>query len=88
MVDDRVKRAVGVLRGAETMNTKIALALETFRKCERKAAIADAGLAGQQHGLALALSSLQPTAQHEFVLVFAADEGGHSARVQRLEAAG
>ena len=37
MIDDRVKRAVGVLRGAETMNAKIALALETFRKCERKA---------------------------------------------------
>ncbi len=36
MVDDGVKRAVGVLRGAETTDPQKALVLETFGKRDRQ----------------------------------------------------
>src|ERR1700728_1668842 len=47
----------------------------------------NAGLAGQKHGLAFSLFRLRPTPSQELIFLFPSDEGGHAARVERLEAA-
>ncbi len=54
LADDRMKRAVGVLRRAEIAQARMRLGGEAFAKRGRQPRFADAGLAGEQHDLALA----------------------------------
>ena len=87
LADDRIKRAVGVLRGAEIAQARVRLASETFSKRGRETRFSDTGLAGEQHDLAFALLRPRPAPQQQLEFFFAPDEGGQAARMQRLEAA-
>ena len=46
LADDRIKRAVGVLRRAEIAQARVRFACEAFQQRRRKPRFADAGLAG------------------------------------------
>ena len=87
LADDRVKRAVGVLRGTEIAQARVRLASEVSSKCRRKPRFADPGLAGEQHDLAFAGLGPRPAPQQQFEFFFAPDKRGQAARVQRLKAA-
>lgn len=63
------------------------LALEKFDDRRSEAGFSNAGLAAEQHSLAFALGRLRPVAPQQVALFLAADEGGHPARMQCLEAA-
>jgi hypothetical protein len=60
---------------------------EALQKRRREPRFADAGLAGQQHDLALTGLCLGPAPQQQFEFLFPPDEGGQTGRMQRLEAA-
>ena len=87
LADDRIKRAVGVLRRAEIAQARVRLAGEAFQQRRREPRFADAGLAGKEHHLAFAGLCLRPAPQQQFEFFFPPDEGSQAARVQRLEAA-
>ncbi len=87
LADDRIERAVGVLRRAEIAQARVRLAGEAFQKRGREPRFADAGLAGEQHHLAFAGLCLGPAPQQQFEFFFPSDEGGQAGRVHRLEAA-
>ena len=87
LADDRIERAVGVLRRAEIAQPGVRFAGEAFEQRRREPRFADAGLAGEQHHLAFAALRLRPAPQQQFEFFFPPDEGGQAARVQRLEAA-
>ena len=87
LADDRIKRAVGVLRRAEIAQARVRLAGEAFQQRRREPRFADAGLAGEQHHLTFAGLCLRPAPQQQFEFFFPPDERGQAARVQRLEAA-
>jgi hypothetical protein len=53
----------------------------------QNARLADAGLARQQHDLALALRRVAPAVQQQRCLVLTPDEGRHGLRPRRLETA-
>ena len=87
LADDRIKRAVGVLRRAEIAQARVRLVGEAFQKRGREPRFADAGLAGEQHHLAFTGLCPRPTPQQQFEFFFPPDEGSQAGRVQRLEAA-
>ena len=87
LADDRIKRAVGVLRRAEIAQARVRLASETFQKRGREPRFADAGLAGEQHHLTFASLCPRPAPQQQFEFFLTPDELGQAARVQSLEAA-
>ena len=87
LADDRIKRAVGVLRRAEIAQSRVRLAGEALQQRRRQPRFADASLAGEQHHLALAALRLGPAPQQQFEFFFPPDQSGQAARVQRLEAA-
>ena len=87
LADDRIKRAVGVLRRAEIAQARVRLAGEAFQQRRREPRLADTGLAGEQHHLTFAGLCLRPAPQQQFEFFFPTDERGQAARVQRLEAA-
>ena len=87
LADDRIKRAVGVLRRAEIAQARVRLGGEAFQQRGREPRFADAGLAGEQHHLAFAGLCPRPAPQQQFEFFFPPDERGQAARVQRLEAA-
>ena len=87
LADDRVKRAVGVLRRAEIAQPRVRFAGEAFEQRRRQPRFADAGLAGQQHDLAFAALGFGPAPQQQLEFFFPPDQRGQAGRVQRLEAA-
>ena len=87
LADDRIKRAVGVLRRAEIAQPRVRFAGEAFQQRRREPRFADAGLAGEQHHLAFAALRPGPAPQQQFEFFFPPDQRGQAARVQRLEAA-
>ena len=87
LTDDRIKRAVGVLRRTEVAQARVRFASEAFQQRCSKPRFADTGLARQQHHLAFAGLCLRPAPQQQFEFFFPTDKLGQSARVQRLEAA-
>ena len=87
LTDDRIKRAVGVLRRAEIAQARVRLGSEAFQQRSRQSRFADAGLAGEQHDLAFAGLCLRPAPQQQFEFFFPPDKLGQPARVQSLEAA-
>ena len=66
LADDRIKRAVGVLRRAEIAQPRVRLAGEAFQKRGRQPRFADAGLAGKQHHLAFAGLCSRPAPKQQF----------------------
>ena len=87
LADDRIKRAVGVLRRAEITQAGVRLAGEVFQQRGREPRFADAGLAGEQHHLAFAGLGPRPAPQQQFEFFFSTDQLRQAARVERLEAA-
>ena len=87
LADDRIKRTVGMLRGAEIAQPCVRLAGDAFQERGREPRFADAGLAGHQHHLALAGLCLGPAPQQKFEFLFPPDEGGQSGRVKGVKAA-
>jgi hypothetical protein len=65
IVDDRVERAVGVIRRAMEAQACRVIGLETPAKLAEDAALADARLAGQQHHLAFAILRKVPALHQE-----------------------
>ena len=87
LADDRVKRAVGVLRRAEVAQARVRLGSEAFQQRGRQSRLADAGFTREQHHLAFAGLCLRPAPQQQFKFFFTPDKLGQSARVQSLETA-
>ena len=87
LADDRIKRAVGVLRRAEIAQARVRFAGEAFQKRRREPRLADTGLAGEQHHLAFAGLCPRPAPKKQFEFFFPPDQGGQTRRVQCLEAA-
>ena len=87
LADDRIKRAVSVLRGAEIAQPRVWLSRKTFQQRRRQPRLPDARLAGEQHHLAFADLCLRPAPQQQFEFFFAADEVSQAARMESLEAA-
>jgi hypothetical protein len=57
LADDRIKRAVGVLRRAEIPQARVRFAGETFQQRRGKPRFPDAGLPGKEHHLPFAVSA-------------------------------
>ena len=87
LADDRIKRAVGVLRRAEIAQPRVRLACEAFQQRRRQPRFADARLAGEQHDLAFAALRFRPAPKQQVEFFLPPDQGGQAGRVQRLEAA-
>ena len=87
LADDRIKRAVGVLRRAEVAQARVWLGSETFQQRRRQSRLADARLTGEQHHLAFAGLCLRPAPQQQFEFFFPPDKFRQAARVESLEAA-
>ena len=87
LADDRIKRAVGVLRRAEIAQARVRFSSEAFqqRGCEPR--LADTGLAREQHHLSFTGLCSRPAPQQQFKFFFTSNEVGQAAPVQRLEAA-
>jgi hypothetical protein len=87
LADDRIKRAVRVLRRAEIAEARVRLGGEVFqqRSCEPR--FPDAGLAGEQHDLAFTRLCSLPAPKQQFEFFIPPDENGQTGRVQRLETA-
>ncbi len=87
VADDRMERAVGVLRRTEIAHADMRLAHKPLQQRRGQSRLADAGLAREQGDLSFARFRLGPAPKQEFALLLAPDEGGEVARMQRLEAA-
>ena len=87
LADDRIKRAVGVLRRAEVAQARVRLGSEAFQQRSRQSRLADARFTGEQHHLTFAGLRLRPAPQQQFEFFFPPDKLGQAARVQSLEAA-
>ena len=72
--DERVERAVLMVRGAEIAQARVRLALNALQQLCRKARFADARLAGEQHHAPFAALRLLPAAKKQFDFLLAPDE--------------
>ena len=86
LTDDRVKRAVGVLRRAEIPQSRMRLSGNALHQRRGQPRFADPGLAGKQHHLALAAFRPAPPPQQQLDLLLAADQW-RGTGAQRLEPA-
>ena len=84
--DERVERAVLMVRRAEIAQPRVRLALDALRQRRGQARLADARLARDQHHPPLAGLRLLPAPQQQIELLVAPDER-RRLRAQRLEAA-
>ena len=87
VVDGRPERAVHVVRRALQAQRARALAFEALAQRAERAALADAGLAREQHHLALAVLRERPALEQQADLLLAADERGQALLRGRLEPA-
>ena len=87
LADDGVKRAIGVLRGAEVSKARVRLIREALQKRRREPRLADPCLARQQHYLAFAGLRLRPAPQQQFEFFIPPNKFSQAARVESLEAA-
>jgi tetratricopeptide (TPR) repeat protein len=70
LADDRVKRAVGVLRRAEIAQACVRLSGDAFQQRRREPGLADPGLAGEEHHLAFTSLCPRPPPQQQFEFFF------------------
>src|SRR5271166_4830181 len=87
LADDRMERAVGMLRRAEIAQARVRLAGEMFHELRRQPRFADAGLAREQHDLTFARLRQRPSLRQQFKLLFPPDERRQFSGMERLEAA-
>ena len=87
LADDRIERAVRVLRGAEIAQAHVRLGGDAFQQRRREPRFADTGLAGEQHHLAFTRLCPRPAPQQQLGFFFPPDELGQAARVESFEAA-
>src|SRR5262249_52390290 len=85
--DERTKRAVGMVGRALVTQARVRLAGDALGQSCRKAGLADAGLARDQHNLPFALPARAWALQQKINSVPAADEIPQPRRADRLEAA-
>ena len=78
LADDGIKCAVRVLRRAEIAQPRVRLAGEAFEKRRREPRFADAGLAGEQHHLALTRLCAGPAPQQRREFFFPPNERGQT----------
>ena len=72
--DDRVKNAVAIIGQAQEARPRLRLGRNPGGQFRRQPRLADAGLARQQHHLALAARGLRPSPHQQVQLLFAPDE--------------
>src|SRR5215472_14520484 len=66
LTDNRIKRAVGVLRRAEIPQSCMRFTSKAFRKSGREPRFADASFPGKEHHLAFAVLCSRPAPQQQF----------------------
>jgi hypothetical protein len=86
LCDERIERAVLMMRRAEITHARVRLALDTLRERGGESRLADARLAGDQHHPSFAALCLLPAADQQLDFLVTPDERRLS-RPQRLEAA-
>ena len=74
LLDHRMERAVGVVGRAVVAERRVRLVAEPLAQRADEARLADAGLAGQQHHLALAVLGPLPAVEQHAELVLAPDQ--------------
>ena len=87
LTNDRVERAVRVLRRAEVSQARVRLASKAFQERSRQSRLADARFTGEQHDLPFAGLCFRPAPQQQFEFFFTPDKLGQAGCVQSLEAA-
>jgi hypothetical protein len=87
LVDERIERAVLVIGRAEIAQAQVWLGAEAIYQCCSDARFADAGLAGDQHDLAIPGLGARPAPQQQVDLLVAADQRGQRRAAQCLEPA-
>jgi hypothetical protein len=87
LVDERIKRAILVVRRTEITQPDVRLAVQALRQCCGDAGLADARFAGDQHDLAVAALGALPAPQQQLDLLVAADQRGQRQAAQSLETA-
>ena len=85
--DKRMKRAVGVLWGAETAQARVRLAREKLHDRGRESRFPDTGIAGKQQHLAFAVLCSCPAPLQHLEFFFPSDQGGETGGMQCLETA-
>ncbi len=81
-----IKRLVDVMSGTLKAHRDMISFADMFAQVGQNARFADAGLAGEQHDLPLALVCVAPALRQQRDLPLAADKGGHRLRQRGLEA--
>ena len=87
LVDEREQRAVLVIGRAEIAQAEMRLGVEALLQCRGDARLADAGLARDQHDLAVARLGARPAPQQQVDLLVAADQRRQRRSAQCLEPA-
>jgi len=87
LLDKREQRAVLVVRRTEIAQPEMRLAAEPLFQRRCNARLANAGLAGDQHELAVAGLGARPAEQKQVDLIVAADKWGQCRSAQRLKTA-
>ena len=85
LADDRIKRAVSVLRGTEVTQAGVRLGGEAFQKRGCKPRFANPRLARKQHHLAFTSLCPGPASKEQFEFFFPSHKRTQAAGVQRLE---
>ncbi len=85
--DDRIEGAGGVIGRAVVAERRVRLVGELLAQRLDEPRLADPGLAGEQHHLALAVRGAPPAREQQMQLFLATDERDEVSAAQRLEAA-
>ena len=86
LLDQRMQRTGRVVRRALVEQAYVGLVLEARAHFPHQTRLADAGLAGQQDDMPLAVFGLLPSAQQQRDLLVAPDQRRQARRLPRLEA--
>ena len=86
LADDRIKRAVRVLRGTKVAQARVRLGGEVFKQRGREPRFPDTRFAGNEHDLAFARFCPGPAPKKQFEFFFPPDERAQTSRVQCVEA--
>ena len=87
LTDDRIERAVRVLRRTKIAQARVRFRSEAFQQRRCQSRLADPRFTGEQHHLTFAALRFRPAAQQQFEFFFPPDKLSEAARVESLEAA-
>src|SRR6185312_13912188 len=88
LTDDRIKRAVGVVRRTEIAQARVRLSADMFQERRGQSRLAYPRLARQQYHLTCAGFCPRPAAQQQADLFLASNQIRQASRMHRLETAG